>query len=152
MNSGPQSCNGFGGLFFSPFLWCKVAPLARGDALRWVCGFAFLRFPRRKPAPRRGRSAGAHFDWPKWTKSHLGRSPLRTSLGYEAGPASSLNSARHPCCGPCLCRHTRRPWVAGPTARWFPQPGLPWRSGVPAAGSQPLDSWEQRLTRVRPWQ
>ena len=30
---------------------------------------------------RQGRSAGVHFDWPKWTKSHLGRSPLRTSLG-----------------------------------------------------------------------
>ena len=31
----------------------------------------------------RGRSAGVHFDWPKWTKSHLGRSPLRTSLGVR---------------------------------------------------------------------
>ena len=28
----------------------------------------------------KGRSAGVHFEWPKWTKSHLGRSPLRTSL------------------------------------------------------------------------
>ena len=37
-----------------------------------------------------GRSAGAHFDWPKWAKSHLGRSPLRTSLGYETGTASIL--------------------------------------------------------------
>ena len=25
--------------------------------------------------PGEGRSAGVHFDWPKWTKSHLGRSP-----------------------------------------------------------------------------
>ena len=40
-------------------------------------------FPRRKPAPHRGRSAGVHFEWPKWTKSHLGRSPLRTSLGVR---------------------------------------------------------------------
>ena len=31
-----------------------------------------------------GRSAGVHFEWPKWTKSHLGRSPLRTSLGSAA--------------------------------------------------------------------
>ena len=84
--------------------------------------------------PRRGRSAGVHFEWPKWTKSHLGRSPLRTSLGYEAVPASSLNSARHPCCGPCLFHHTRRPWAAGPMAGRFPPPGLPWRSGVSAAG------------------
>ena len=30
-----------------------------------------------------GRSAGVHFEWPKWTKSHLGRSPLRTSLGVR---------------------------------------------------------------------
>ena len=39
-----------------------------------MCGAALL--------PWRGetRSAGVHFDWPKWTKSHLGRSPLRTSL------------------------------------------------------------------------
>ena len=33
----------------------------------------------------------------------------------------------------------------------FPPPGLPWYSGVPAAGSHAHDCWEQRLTRVRPW-
>ena len=27
-------------------------------------------------------------------------------MGYEAGNASSLGSARYPCCGPCLCHHT----------------------------------------------
>ena len=37
-------------------------------------------------------------------------------------------------------------------AGWFPRPGLLWPSGVPAAGSQMFVSWEQRLTRVRPWQ
>ena len=62
--------------------------------------------------------------------------PLGTPLGYEAGNASSLDSARHPCCGSWYCHHTRPPWVAGPMARRFSPPGLPWRSGVPAAGSQ----------------
>ena len=47
-----------------------------------------------------GRSPlGVPFARSKGTKTRLGRSPLRTSLGYQAGPASSLNSARHPCCG-----------------------------------------------------
>ena len=84
----------------------------------------------------RGRSPlGVPFARSKGTKTRLGRSPLRTSLGYEAGPASSLYSARHPCCGPCLCHHTRPPWAAGPITWWFPPPGLPWCSGVPAAES-----------------
>ena len=39
-------------------------------------------------------------------------------MGYEAGTASSLSSARYPCCGSCLCHHTRLPW----------QPAL-WPSG-----------------------
>ncbi len=30
------------------------------------------------------RSAGVHFEWPKWTKSHLGALPLRTPLGSVA--------------------------------------------------------------------
>ena len=85
--------------------------------------------------PHRGRSAGPNFSpMRNWGKNRLGRSPLRTSLGYEAVPASSLGSARHPCCGPCLCHHTRLPWAAGPMAGWFPPPGLPCPSGVPAAG------------------
>ena len=97
----------------------------------------------------RGRSPlGVPFARSKGTKTRLGRSPLRTSLGYE----SSLNSARDPCCGPCFCHHTRPTLATGPMAGWFPCPGLPWRSGVSAAGSQPPISWEQRLTRERPWQ
>ena len=95
-----------------------------------VRGLFFSKFSGADLRPWQGRSAGVHFEWPKWTKSHLGRSPLRTSLGYEAG----TYSARYPCCGPCYCHHTRPPWAVGPTARWFPHPGLPWRSGVPAAG------------------
>ena len=42
--------------------------------------------------------------------------------------------------------------AAGPITRRFPGPGLPWRSGVPAAGSQAPGSWEPLHTRVRPWQ
>ena len=130
------------GVCFSPhFSGAKLLPW-RGETRS--AGFAFLRFPRRKPAPRRGRSAGAHFDWPKRTKSHLGRSPLRTSLGYETGPASRRYSARHPCCGPCLCHHTRRPWAAGPIAGRFPPPGLPSRSGVPAAGGLVISDCQTR--------
>ena len=73
-------------------------------------------------------------------------------MGDEAGNASNIGSARHSCCGSCHCHHTRIPWATGPMAGWFPRPGLPWGSGVPAAGSLASDRWEQRLTRVRPWQ
>ena len=83
-----------------------------------------------------GRSPlGVPFGRAKGTKTRLGRSPLSTPLGYEAKTASSARSARHPCCGSCLCHHTRPPRAAGPITGWFPRPGLPWRSGVPAAGS-----------------
>ena len=104
------------------------------------------------PAWRGRYPLGVSFGRAKETKTRLGRSPLRTSLGYEVAPASRLCSARHPCCGSCLCHHTRPPWTAGPMAGRFPRPGLPWRSGVPAAGSRAPDSWEQRHTRVKPWE
>ena len=67
---------------------------------------------------------GVPFARSKGTKTRLGRSPLRTSLGYEAGTASSLGSARHPCCGSCSCTTPGYPgnwpygWVvftSGPT-------------------------------------
>ena len=67
---------------------------------------------------------GVPFARSKGTKTRLGRSPLRTSLGYEAGPASCLYSARWSCCGSCSCHHTRPPWAAGPMAGRFPCPGL----------------------------
>ena len=85
--------------------------------------------------PWQGRSPlGVPFERTKGTKTRLGRSPLRTPLGCQAVHASRPYSARHPCCGPCLCHHTRPPWAAGPIDGRFPRPGLPWRSGVPAAG------------------
>ena len=46
-------------------------------------GLPFSDFPGGNQRPSRGRSAGVHFEWPKWTKSHLGRSPLRTPLGVR---------------------------------------------------------------------
>ena len=82
-----------------------------------------------------GRSPlGVSFERAKETKTRLGRSPLKTPLGYQAVHASSLSSARDPCCGSWYCHHTRPPWAAGPTAWRFSCPGLPWSSGVPAAG------------------
>ena len=61
--------------------------------------------------PSRGRSAGPHFSAMRnGGKNRLGRSPLRTSLGYEAAPAVVLRPARDPCCGPCYCHHTRLSW------------------------------------------
>ena len=50
---------------------------------------------------KRKRSAGVHFDWPKWTKSHLGRSPLRTSLGSAA--LSCRSTPNRPRDKPILC-------------------------------------------------
>ena len=72
-----------------------------------------------------GRSPlGGSFWRQKEPKDRLGLSPLRTSPGYEAGNASSTRSARAPCCGACLCHHTRFPWAAGPTD-WAVSPSGP---------------------------
>ena len=51
-------------------------------------------------APAGDAGAGVTFVRAKVTKTRLGRSPLRTSLGYEAVHASRLWLARDPCCGP----------------------------------------------------
>ena len=96
--------------------------------------------------------AGGSFCSVKRNQNPLRAFPPKNLPGYEAGTASRLWSARDPCCGPCCCHHTRPTWATGPMAGRFPCPGLPWCSGVPAAGSQPPISWEQRLTRERPWQ
>ena len=82
-----------------------------------------------------GRSPlGVTFVRAKVTKTRPGRSPLGTPLGYWAETASGLGSARHPCCGSWHCYDTRLLWAAGPIAGCVPYPGLPWPSGVPAAG------------------
>ena len=59
-------------------------------------GLPFSNFSGGNQRPSRGRSAGVHFEWPKWTKSHLGRSPLRTSLGVRGCPCVLLVSALGP--------------------------------------------------------
>ena len=112
------------------------APRCKGNCLPSGrrCGVLLTTHGFGLPAWRGRFPLEVPFDRAKGTKTRLGRSPLRTSLGYKAGPASSLNSARHPCCGSWYCHHTRLPWTAGPMAGCFPSPGLPWYSGVPAAG------------------
>ena len=80
-------------------------PLRKGET---IC---FSNFLGRTQRPSRGRSAGPHFSTMRnGGKNRLGRSPLRTSLGYEAAPAVVLRPARDPCCGPCYCHHTRLSW------------------------------------------
>ena len=105
---------------------CPKAPLCKGS---WL-PLGRLRSCSSK-RPRSGLPAwwgrfplGVPFERAKGTKTRLGRSPLRTSLGYEAGTASSLDSARWSCCGSWYCYHTRPPWAAGPMAGRFPCPGL----------------------------
>ena len=132
---------------------CIKAPLCKGSCLRSRLRGCSSKGPGSGLPAWWGRSPlGVPFERAKGTKTRLGRSPLRTPLGYQAATASSLGSARHSCCGSWYCHHTRPPWAAGPTAWRFSCPGLPWKSGVPAAGSLTFDSWEQRLIRARPWQ
>ena len=55
----------------------------------------FSNFPGETQRPRWGRSAGPHFSpMRNGGKNRLGRSPLRTSLGYEAAPAAVLRPGR----------------------------------------------------------
>ena len=77
---------------------CPKAPLCKGS---WL-PLGRLRSCSSK-RPRSGLPAwwgrfplGVPLARPKGTKTRLGRSPLRTSLGYEAVPASSLSSALVP--------------------------------------------------------
>ena len=132
---------------------CPKAPLCKGS---WL-PLGRLRSCSSK-RPRSGLPAwwgrfplGVPFARPKGTKTRLGRSPLRTSLGYEAVHASSLDSARWSCCGSCSCHHTRPPGQLALQLGGFHVRAYLRKSGVSAAGSHTADSWEQRLTRVRPW-
>ena len=97
---------------------------------------------------------GGSFSWNRLA-SLVGTLPAGgsfCSVKRNQNPLRAFPPKDLPCCGPCFCHHTRPTWATGPMAGWFPCPGLPWRSGVSAAGSQPPISWEQRLTRERPWQ
>ena len=60
-------------------------------------GLSSSDFSGKNQRPSRGRSAGPDFSpMRNRGKNRLGRSPLRTSPGYEAGPASVLRSALAP--------------------------------------------------------
>ena len=88
------------------FLFCRILRLYAK-----VKQIYFSNFLGADQRPIRGRSAGPHFSAMRnGGKNRLGRSPLRTSLGYEAAPAVVLRPARDPCCGPCYCHHTRLSW------------------------------------------
>ena len=94
---------------------------------------------------------GVSFERAKETKTRLGRSPLRTSLGYEAGTASIL--------WPALALVGSHRWpgksmerISFSVRRCPCFQGLTPVCGVSAAGNQAPVSWKQRLTRVRPWQ
>ena len=100
-----------------------------------------------------GRSPlGVSFCCQKETKDHLGRSPLRTSLGVRGWACIKSKFGPLPLLWLLLLPPYQAILASWPYGWGFPRPGLPWRSGVPAAGSQASGSWEQRLTRVRPWQ
>ena len=122
---------------------CPKAPLCKGS---WL-PLGRLRSCSSK-RPRSGLPAwwgrfplGVPFERAKGTKTRW----------YEAGPASSWCSARHPCCGPCHCHYTRPPGQLALQLGGFHVRAYLRKSGVSAAGSHTADSWEQRLTRVRPW-
>ncbi len=93
---------------------------------------------------------GVPFERAKGTKTRLGRSPLRTSLGVRGWECVQ------PRFGPSLLLWLLSlPPHQGTLGNWpygwvVSTSGLLWRSGVPAAGSLASDRWEQRLTRVRP--
>ena len=95
---------------------------------------------------------GVSFCCQKETKDHLGRSPLRTSLGVRGWACIKSKFGPLPLLWLLLLPPYQAILASWPYGWGFPRPGLPWRSGVPAAGSQASGSWEQRLTRVRPWQ
>ena len=73
----------------------------------------------------------------KGTKTRLGRSPLRTSLGYEAVNMSSLCSARYPCCGSCHCHHTRPLWQLALWLGGFHLRAFPGEAAFPPPSARP---------------
>ena len=102
---------------------------------------------------RVGRSPlGVHFDRAKWTKTRLGRSPLRTSLWIRGWACVKSKFGPSLLLWLLVLPPHQVSLATGPTARRVPPPGLPWRSDVPAAVHRATDSWKQRLTKVRSWQ
>ena len=114
---------------FLQFFRCGFSPLARGDALRWGL---FLSDEKETKESLRAFPPKDLPGVPGWNcvKLILGPSLLLWLLGLLP-PQVIL--------------------ATGPTTRQFPRPGLPWRSGVPAAVSQAPAAGNSCLTRVRPW-
>jgi len=118
---------------------CPKAPLCKGS---WL-PLGRLRSCSSK-RPRSGLPAwwgrfplGVPFARPKGTKTRLGRSPLRTSLGYEAVNMSSLCSARYPCCGSCHCHHTRPLWQLALWLGGFHLRAFPGEAAFPPPSARP---------------
>ena len=102
--------------------------------------------------PAGGRSPlGVSFERAKETKTRLGRSPLSTPLGVRGWACVKLVFGPLPLLWSLFVPPHQATLVTGPITGWFPPPGLPWPSGVSAAGSQASGNWEQLHTWVRPW-
>ena len=85
-----------------------------------------------------GRSAGPDFSpMRNRGKNRLGRSPLRTSLGYEARTASRLCSARDSCCGSCYFHHIRLSWQLALWLGGFHIRAYPDQAAFPPPGARP---------------
>ena len=78
---------------------------------------------------------GVSFERAKETKTRLGRSPLRTPLGVRGWDCVKSRFGPSPLLWPLFVSPYQATMAAGPMAGCFPHPGLPWRSGVPAAGN-----------------
>ena len=122
------------------------------SAIRQTEGRSFSDFSSADLRPRWGRSAGPHFSpMRNGGKNRLGRSPLSTPLGVPGWACVKLVFGPFPLLWSLFVPPHQATMAAGPIAGWFSPPGLPWRSGVPAAGSQASGNWEQLHTWVRPW-
>ena len=111
---------------------CKLSAVFASTSMPYVhCG-------KKSASQARGtRSAGVYFSAMRnRRKNRLGRSPLRTSLGYGAGSASSYFSARLSGCGPVSATI---PGHLGQLALWLG--GFPVRAYLGEAAFPPPGAW-----------
>ena len=105
------------------------------SAIRQTEGRSFSDFSSADLRPRWGRSAGPHFSpMRNGGKNRLGRSPLSTPLGVRGWACVKLVFGPFPLLWSLFVPPHQATMAAGPIAGWFSPPGLPWPSGVPAAG------------------